>query len=210
MKTKSAAGRVWGLRLSLGMVMGGLGVTSQNMLAATSSSLSKEIQFQDTTVTLPESIRAETLQDGQGLMLSWAPLSAAVSPLLLISFQAKTNLQAAAAAQVQLILSMETMGNKALPGVQRVDLTTNAAPLGPHNATEVRVTVQMKELGNLTRAYWIFPAAERVWQAMLPDGGKKEIAKARKVIADIKLKANPKADGPPGAEVKPRLEPPAR
>jgi hypothetical protein len=200
MKTKPAAGRVWGLCLSLGVVMGGLAVTTQNMLAATSSSLSKEIQFQDTTVTLPESIRGETLNDGQGLMLSWAPLSATVSPLLLISFQSKTNLQVAVATQVQSIIFMETVGNKALPAFQRVDLTTNAVALGPYNAMEIRATVRLKDIGNLTRAYWVFPAAERVWQAMLPDGGKKEIAKARKVIANIKLKANPKADGPPAPE----------
>jgi hypothetical protein len=172
--------------------------------------LSKEIQFHNTTIALPESTRAETLNDGQGLMLSWAPLSASVSPMLLMSFQSKTNLPAAVAAQVQLIISMETVGNKALPGVQRVDVNTNAIALGPHNATEIRATVLLKDIGNLTKAYWVFPAAGRIWQVMLPDGGKKEIAKARKVIADIKLKANPKGDGPPGPEEKPRLEQPGR
>jgi hypothetical protein len=164
---------------------------------AATSAFSREIQFQNTTITLPESIRAETLNDGQGLMLSWAPLSAAVSPLLLMSFPSRTNLQAAVAAQVQSILSMETVGNQALPGVQRVDLSTNAATLGPHNATEIRATIHLKDIGNSTRAYWVFPAAGRVWQLMLPDGGKREIAQARKVIANIKLEANPKTGVPP-------------
>lgn len=121
--------------------------------ALTSSALSKEIQFQDTTITLPESTQAETLNDRQGLMLTWAPLSASVSPMLLMSFPSKTNLQAGVAAQIQLIFSVETMGNKALPGVQRVDASTNAATLGPHSATEIRATVLLKDIGNLTRVW---------------------------------------------------------
>ena len=178
--------------------------------AVASSAWPKEIQFQDTNIILPESIRAETLNDGQGLMLSWAPLSAAVSPLLLISFHSKAGLQAAVAAQVQSIISMETLGNKALPGVQRVDLSTNAATLGSHNATEIRATVQLKDIGNSTRAYWVFPAAGRVWQLMLPDGGKGDIAKARKVIADLKLEANPRTGAPPAPEEKSRVAPSSR
>jgi hypothetical protein len=177
---------------------------------AASSAVSKDIQFQDTTITLPEGIRAETLNDGQGLMLSWAPLSADVSPLLLMSFHSRTNLQAAAATQVQSIISMETVGNKALPGVQRVDLSTNAATLGLHNATEIRATVHLKDIGNSTRAYWVFPAAGRVWQLMLPDGGKGDIAKARKVIADLKLEANPRNGAPPAPAEKSRVAPSSR
>lgn len=152
----------------------------------------KDVPFKGFTVSLPDGVSAEVAtNDNDHLMVSWSQSGTEASAFWLSQQETVTNVPSQTQKRLWALVLTETHICKMIPTFKQMILVTNQVALGPGQATELLVTATYRDrdFGTMRKAYWIFPGAGCLWQAQLPMGGNKDVAKARRILEKAKLPA---------------------